>query len=74
MSRLELLQGTALRRRERHKWISSDWDVSENRHRVHVDSLTASGRKPLARERPNREFLSTAIAGVMRPPTAEAES
>ena len=64
----------ALHRLERKKWISADWDVSENRQRVRVYKLTAAGRKQLVVERSKWELLSTAIAGVMRPPTAEAES
>jgi transcriptional regulator len=63
----------ALHRLERKKWISADWEVSENRQRVRVYKLTAAGRKQLAVERSKWERLSTAIAGVMRPATAEAE-
>src|ERR1700750_2497901 len=63
----------ALHRLERQKWIAADWDVSENRQRVRVYKLTAAGRKQLAVERSKWEVLSKAIAGVMRPPTAEAE-
>jgi len=63
----------ALHRLERKKWISADWDVSENRQRVRVYKLTAAGRKQLAVERSKWELLSTAIAGVMRPLTPEAE-
>src|ERR1700759_4657329 len=59
----------ALHRLERKKWISADWDVSENRQRVRVYKLTAGGRKQLAVERSKWEVLSKAIAGVMRPPT-----
>ena len=73
---LQIRQGSlypALHRLERKKWISADWDVSENRQRVRVYKLTAAGRKQLAVERSKWELLSTAIAGVMRPPTAEAE-
>src|SRR5690349_14757861 len=63
----------ALHRLERKKWISADWDVSENRQRVRVYTLTAAGRKQLAVERSKWERLSTAIAGVMRPPAPEGE-
>lgn len=63
----------ALHRLERKKWISADWDVSENRQRVRVYQLTEEGRKQLAVERSKWELLSTAIAGVMRPPIEDAE-
>ena len=64
----------ALHRLERKKWISADWEVSENRQRVRVYRLTPAGRKQLAVERSRWEQLSEAIAGVMRSPTPEAES
>ncbi len=64
----------ALHRLEKKKWISADWDVSENRQRVRVYTLTAAGRKQLAVERTKWEQLSAAIAGVMRPPLTEGES
>jgi transcriptional regulator len=64
----------ALHRLERKKWISADWEVSENRQRVRVYKLTAAGRKQLAVERSKWELLSAAIAGVMNPPVAESET
>jgi PadR family transcriptional regulator PadR len=64
----------ALHRLERKKWISAEWDVSENRQRVRVYKLTPAGRKQLAVERSRWEQLSRAIAGVMQPPLAEGES
>jgi PadR family transcriptional regulator PadR len=64
----------ALHRLERKKWITADWDVSENRQRVRVYRLTPAGRKQLAVERSRWEQLSRAIAGVMRPPTPETET
>ena len=64
----------ALHRLERKKWISADWEVSENRQRVRVYRLTPAGRKQLAVERSRWEQLSEAIAGVMRSPVPEAES
>lgn len=63
----------ALHRLERKRWISADWEVSENRQRVRVYKLTAAGRKQLAVERSKWEQLSAAIAGVMRPPVMEGE-
>ena len=58
----------ALHRLEKQKWITADWDVSENRQRVRVYRLTAAGRKQLISERSRWEQLSEAIAGIMRPP------
>lgn len=64
----------ALHRLERKKWITADWDVSENRQRVRVYRLTPAGRRQLAVERSRWEQLSQAIAGVMRPPAQEGET
>jgi transcriptional regulator len=63
----------ALHRLAKKKWISADWDVSENGQRVRVYTLTAAGRKQLAAERSKWEQLSQAIAGVMRAPVPEGE-
>src|SRR6476619_5277148 len=63
----------ALHRLERKKWISADWEISENRQRVRVYRLTPAGRKQLAVERTKWETLAAAIAGVMQPPTTEPE-
>lgn len=63
----------ALHRLEKQRWIEADWDVSENRQRVRVYRLTATGKKQLVSERSRWEQLSQAIAGVMRPPQ-ESES
>ena len=63
----------ALHRLERKKWITAEWDVSENNQRVRVYDLTAAGRKQLAVERLRWEQLSEVIAAIMTPP-AEAES
>lgn len=63
----------ALHRLEKQGWIAADWDVSENRQRVRVYRLTATGKKQLVSERSRWEQLSQAIAGIMRPPR-ESES
>ena len=63
----------ALHRLERKKWISADWEISENRQRVRVYKLTPAGRKQLAVERSKWETLAAAIAGVMQPPATEPE-
>jgi len=64
----------ALHRLERAGAIEADWDMSENNQRVRVYRLTATGRKQLAAERSKWERLSDAIAGIMNPPSAEAEA
>jgi PadR family transcriptional regulator PadR len=64
----------ALHRLERKKWISADWEISENRQRVRVYRLTPAGRKQLAVERSKWEQLAAAIAGVMQPPATEPET
>ena len=64
----------ALHRLAKKKWITADWDVSENGQRVRVYTLTAAGRKQLHVERTKWEQLTQAIAGVMRPPAPEGES
>jgi len=61
----------ALHRLAKKKWITADWDVSENGQRVRVYTLTAAGRKQLTVERTKWEQLSRAIAGVMQPPATE---
>ena len=63
----------ALHRLERQGWIAAEWSTSDNNQRVRVYTLTAKGRKQLARERSQWERLSHAIAGVLAPP-AESES
>ena len=39
----------ALHRLEKQKWIASEWKVSENKQRVKVYRLTATGKKQLPR-------------------------
>lgn len=58
----------ALHRLEKQGWISAAWETSENRQRVRVYRLTASGRKRLRAERSRWEQLSRAIAAVLRRP------
>jgi transcriptional regulator len=64
----------ALHRLAKKKWISADWEISENRQRVRVYKLTAAGRKRLTVERTKWEQLTRAIAGVMRPPATEGDA
>jgi len=64
----------ALHRLEKAGAIAADWETSENRQRVRVYRLTASGRKQLAAERSRWEQLSEAIAGILTPPVPEADT
>jgi transcriptional regulator len=61
----------ALHRLAKKKWITADWDVSDNGQRVRVYTLTPAGRKQLTVERTKWEQLTRAIAGVMQPPATE---
>ncbi|SRR6266446_5505867 len=50
---LFLNQGTiypALVRLEQHRWIKSEWGVSENNRRAKFFEITKAGRRQLARE------------------------
>jgi len=55
----------ALHRLERQGWIASEWKVSDNKQRVKVYKLTATGKKQLASERSRWERLSAAISGIL---------
>jgi transcriptional regulator len=63
----------ALHRLERQKWVSSEWQVSENNQRVKIYRLTAAGKKQLVAERSRWEQLSQAIAGILNPGQKESE-
>lgn len=63
----------ALHRLEKHKWVASDWTVSENKHRVKVYRLTASGKKQLSAERSRWSELLRAITGILNPATRKSE-
>lgn len=56
----------ALHRLERQRYISAQWQTSENKQRVRVYSLTDRGRKQLAAERSKWEKISFVIAGLMK--------
>ena len=65
----------AMHRLERRKWISAEWELSENQQRVRVYQLTPAGRKRLTVERSRWEQLSAAIAGILKPSSVtETES
>jgi len=57
----------ALHRLERAKWVAGDWQLSENRQRVRVYRLTASGKKQLASEKSRWAELVQAMTGVLKP-------
>jgi len=64
----------ALHRLEAEGWIAAEWKVSENKQRVRVYRLTASGRKQLASERSRWSQLSDAITGVLAAAKRESEA
>ena len=55
----------ALQRLEARRWISGKWGVSENNRRARFYSLTAAGRKQLAKETSKWQRLAGAIARVL---------
>src|SRR5689334_9382866 len=61
---LQLNQGTlypALLRMEQEKWISSKWGASEKNRKAKFYSITAAGRKQLARETDGWRRMSSTI-------------
>src|SRR5215470_8248466 len=61
---LQLNQGTlypALLRMEQESWISSKWGASERNRKARFYSITASGRKQLARETGEWRRMSSTI-------------
>jgi transcriptional regulator len=61
---LQLNQGTlypALLRMEQEGWISSKWGASEKNRRARYYSITASGRRRLARETEDWRRMSSTI-------------
>lgn len=61
---LQLNQGTlypALLRMEQEKWITAKWGPSENNRKAKFYSITAAGRKQLARETESWRRMSTTI-------------
>jgi len=55
----------ALQRLETRRWIAGKWGVSENNRRARFYSLTAAGRKQLAKETSKWQRLAGAIARVL---------
>jgi PadR family transcriptional regulator PadR len=65
---LGLNQGSlypALYRLEKHGFITSSWNTSENNRRARFYQLTAAGRRRLAAERAQWERLSGAVNLVL---------
>lgn len=61
---LQLNQGTlypALLRMEQEGWITSKWGASEKNRKAKFYSITASGRKQLARETKEWRLMSSTI-------------
>jgi PadR family transcriptional regulator, regulatory protein PadR len=63
----------ALHRLERRKWISAEWQISENQQRVRVYRLTPAGKKQLVVERSRWEQLTHAVAGILKPRLADSD-
>jgi transcriptional regulator len=66
---LRLNEGTvyaSLLRLVQKGWIRSEWGASENKRKAKFYSITASGRKQLAREAESWERISDVIGRVLR--------
>jgi PadR family transcriptional regulator, regulatory protein PadR len=66
---LQVSQGSlypALHRLEQQGWLKAEWVTTGRVREAKVYSLTAAGRKQLARELENWDRLSSAIALVVR--------
>ncbi|MEZ5401026.1 MAG: PadR family transcriptional regulator [Bryobacteraceae bacterium] len=66
---LRLNEGTvyaSLTRLTQQGWITAEWGSSENKRRAKYYSITASGRKQLARETESWERISGVIGRVLR--------
>ena len=55
----------ALHRLEKQRSIRSEWQLSDNKQRVKLYSLTAEGRQQLVTERSRWELLIEAMAGIL---------
>ena len=65
---LKVEEGTlypALYRIEQRGWIESEWGASEKNRRARYYSLTRAGRKQLAAEESQWEYLTAAVAKVL---------
>src|SRR2546423_12204941 len=57
----------ALHRLERHRWIESEWKLSENNQRAKYYQLTPAGKKQLSSEQNRWKLLVGAITKAMKP-------
>ena len=64
----------ALHRLTKKKWVTSEWNTSENGQRVRIYTLTVAGEKQLAAERSRWQRLTYALAGLMLEPPTESET
>jgi transcriptional regulator len=55
----------SLQRMEENGWVKGTWKASENNRRAKYYSITASGRKQLAREQQNWDAITLAITRVL---------
>jgi transcriptional regulator len=66
---LKVEEGTlypALYRIEQKGWVESTWGASEKNRRARYYALTRAGRKQLAAEESQWEYLTAAVAKVLR--------
>jgi PadR family transcriptional regulator, regulatory protein PadR len=73
--RLEIQQGSlypALYRLEHQELIESEWGASDNNRRARFYSLTAAGRRQLARETREWNRMTEIIAGILKTPPEQA--
>jgi len=56
----------ALHRMEQQGWIRSEWGVSEKNRRARFYSISAAGRRQLAREEKQWDKLTAAVATVLQ--------
>jgi PadR family transcriptional regulator, regulatory protein PadR len=74
-NRLEIQQGSlypALYRLERQELIQSEWGASDNKRKARFYSLTAAGRRQLAREARDWNRMAEIIAGILDTPPEKA--
>ncbi len=66
---LQVTQGSlypALHRLEQQGWLKASWEATETGREAKIYSLTAAGRKQLAKELESWDRLSSAIRIVLR--------
>ena len=66
---LKLNEGTvyaSLTRLQHQRWISASWGASENNRKAKFYTMTAAGRRQLARETDQWERVSGVIARLLR--------